>query len=112
MKITETKNNRKEESNSTIKKYSDKNFRDKYPGYFSIIFTSKRSVKAGDLSGVSGKLSEAQKGSEGHPVRAFSSRATSSSGLPACSPRNSSPAGLNQILQCPCPSPSFLALSV
>jgi len=60
MKITETKNNRKKESNSLIKKYSDKNFRVKYQEHFSRIFKSKRPVKAGDLSGVSGKLSGAQ----------------------------------------------------
>jgi hypothetical protein len=56
MKITEAKKkkqyqqNRKKESNSIIKKHSDKNFRDKYPGYSSMAFISKKPVKTGDLT--------------------------------------------------------------
>jgi hypothetical protein len=78
MKITETKKkkqyqqNRKKESNNTIKKHSDKNFRDKYQEHPSIAFISKRSVKAGDLSVISGKLSGTQKGPEDQPVPGIS----------------------------------------
>ena len=58
MKITGTKKKKQHQTkqekkfNSLIKEYSDKNFRVKYQEHSSIAFTSKRSVKAGDLSGV------------------------------------------------------------
>jgi len=54
MKITEVKKKKqqKKKSNNLIKKYSDKNFRDKYQEHPLIAFISKRPVKAGDLSGV------------------------------------------------------------
>jgi hypothetical protein len=51
-------------------------------------FISKRPVKAGDLSGVSGKLSESQKGPEPQPVLMDQ---------PAVPEPPPSPAGLNQV---------------
>jgi len=39
----------------------------------------------------------------------FQPQVSQFSGLPSCSPRHSSPAGLNQILQCPQPKPRFFS---
>jgi hypothetical protein len=70
MKITEAKkgknstNKTGKKSKSLIKEYSDKSFRDRYQEHPSIAFISKRSVKAGDLSGVSGKSLETQRATQ------------------------------------------------
>jgi len=118
MKITEAKKkkqhqqNRKKESNSLIKKYTDKNFRDKYQEHFSKAFTSKRSEKAGDLSGISGKFSGVQKGSEGHLVRAFSPLPLRPQVCQPAVPDIPAQPGLNQISRCPVQSPCFSAQPV